>query len=60
VNLVVDPQGMPRNVRVLQGVGMGLDEKAMEAVRQYRFRPATEGGKAVAVELNVEVEFQIF
>ena len=60
VRLVVDPQGMPRNVRVTQGVGMGLDEKAMEAVRQYRFRPAMEGGKAVAVELNVEVEFQIF
>jgi protein TonB len=60
VNLVVDPQGMPRNVRVVQGVGMGLDEKAMEAVRQYRFRPAMEGGKAVAVEMNVEVEFQIF
>jgi protein TonB len=60
VNLVVDPLGMPRNVRVVQGVGMGLDEKAMEAVKQYRFRPAMEGGKAVAVELNVEVEFQIF
>jgi protein TonB len=60
VSLVVDPQGMPRNVRVTRGVGMGLDEKAMEAVRQYRFRPAMEGGKPVAVEMNVEVDFQIF
>jgi protein TonB len=60
VRLVVDPQGMPRNIRVTQGVGMGLDEKAMEAVRQYRFRPAMEGGKPVAVEMNVEVDFQIF
>jgi protein TonB len=60
VSLVVDPQGMPRNVRVTRGAGMGLDEKAMEAVRQYRFRPAMENGKGVAVEMNVEVEFQIF
>ena len=60
VNLVVDPQGMPQNVHVLRGVGMGLDEKAMEAVRQYRFKPAMEGGKPVAVEMNVEVDFQIF
>jgi len=39
---------------------MGLDEKAMEAVRQYRFKPARENGKPVAVYLNVEVNFEIF
>ena len=60
VNLIVDSQGRPQNVHVLKGVGMGLDGKAMEAVRQYRFKPAMEGGKPVAVELNVEVNFQIF
>jgi protein TonB len=47
-------------VRVLRGVGMGLDEKAVEAVKQYKFRPAMENGKPVLVELNVEVNFQIF
>jgi protein TonB len=41
-------------------VGKGLDEKAVDAVRQYRFNPAMEAGKPVAVELNVEVAFQIF
>ncbi len=60
VNLIVDQQGRPENVHVLRGVGMGLDEKAVAAVKQYRFRPAKEGGKPVAVELNVEVNFQIF
>ena len=45
---------------MLRGVGMGLDEKAMEAVKQYKFKPAREAGKPVAVELNVEVNFQIF
>jgi protein TonB len=60
VNLIVDQNGNPQNVHVLRGVGMGLDQKAVEAVKQYKFRPAKEGGKPVAVELNVEVDFQIF
>jgi protein TonB len=60
VNLVVDAQGRPQNVHILRGVGMGLDDKALAAVRQYRFKPAMEDGKPVAVELNVEVNFQIF
>jgi len=60
VNLIVDTRGLPENVHVLRGVGMGLDEKAVEAVKQYRFKPAMENGKPVPVELNVEVNFQIF
>ena len=60
VNLWVDTNGNPSHVRVIRGVGMGLDEKAMEAVRQYKFKPAMENGKPVLVELNVEVNFQIF
>ena len=60
VNLYVDQNGNPSHVRVIRGVGMGLDEKAVEAVRQYKFKPAMENGKPVLVELNVEVNFQIF
>jgi protein TonB len=60
VNLVVNTRGLPENVHILRGVGMGLDEKAVEAVKQYRFKPAMLGGKPVAVEVNVEVNFQIF
>lgn len=60
VSIVVDAQGRPQNVHVTRGVGMGLDEKAMEAVRQYRFKPGTENGKPVATYLNVEVNFEIF
>jgi protein TonB len=60
VNLIVDQHGMPQNVHVLRGVGMGLDGKAVDAVKLYKFRPAMEAGKPVAVELNVEVNFQIF
>jgi TonB family protein len=60
VNLIVDAKGKPQNVHVLRGVGMGLDEKAIKAVKQYKFKPAMEGGKPVPVGLNVEINFQIF
>lgn len=60
VKLWVDTNGLPSHVHVIRGVGMGLDEKAVEAVKQYKFRPAMENGKPVLVELNIEVNFQIF
>ena len=60
VNLIVDQQGRPQDVHVLRGVGMGLDGKAVDAVKLYRFKPAMAAGKPVAVELNIEVTFQIF
>jgi protein TonB len=60
VNLVVNTSGLPENVRLVRGVGMGLDEKAIEAVKQYKFKPAMENGKPVPVEVNIEVNFQIF
>jgi TonB family protein len=58
--LRVDEQGRTKHVRVLRGVGDGLDEKALEAVKQYKFSPAMEGGKPVLVELKTEVNFKIF
>jgi TonB family protein len=60
IRLWVDEQGRPEHVRVLRGVGNGLDEKAVEAVKQYKFKPAMEDGKPVLVELNTEVNFKIF
>jgi protein TonB len=59
VNLWVDEKGNPTHIRVLRGVGLGLDEKAVAAVKMYKFKPALEDGKPVTVELNVEVNFQI-
>jgi protein TonB len=60
VSLIVDQRGMPQNVHVTRGVGMGLDENAVKAVKKYRFKPAMENGKPVAVYLNVQVHFVIF
>ena len=60
VYLQVDEQGRPTHVRVVRGIGMGLDEKAIAAVRQYKFKPAMENGRAVAVEMDVDVTFNIY
>jgi protein TonB len=60
VYLWVDEQGNPSHVKVIRGVGMGLDEKAVEAVRQYKFKPAMQNGKPVKVDLYIDVNFQIF
>jgi periplasmic protein TonB len=60
VALIVDAQGNPQRVQVVRHLGMGLDEKAVEAVKQYRFKPATLQGKPVPVEVNIEVNFRIY
>jgi protein TonB len=60
VSLIVDAQGNPQRVQVVRHLGMGLDEKAVEAVRQYKFKPATLQGKPVPVEVNIDVNFRIY
>ena len=60
VYLWVDEQGSPSHIRVIRGVGMGLDEKAVEAVRQYKFKPAMKDGKPVKVDMYINVDFSIF
>lgn len=59
LSLIVGPDGLPRDIRVARSLGMGLDEKAIEAVRQWRFQPALKDGTPVAVAINVEVEFRL-
>lgn len=60
VGLVVDVAGNPRSIHIVRALGMGLDEKAIEAVRQYKFKPALFKGKPVPVEINIEVNFRIY
>jgi protein TonB len=59
VDIIVDQHGLPQNVHVMRPLGMGLDENAVEAVKQYRFRPAMEAGTPVPVEMVVIVTFDI-
>lgn len=58
--LIVGTDGRPRDIRVARSIGMGLDEKAIEAVRNWRFKPARKDGQPVSVQINVEVEFRLF
>jgi TonB family protein len=60
LSLVVDKDGSPRDIRVVRRLGMGLDEKAIEAVNQYRFKPAMKDGEPVPVRITVEVNFRLF
>ena len=58
--LVVGSDGRPKDIRIARSLGLGLDEKAIEAVRQWRFEPAMKDGKPVAVQINVEVSFRLY
>jgi periplasmic protein TonB len=60
VGLIVDAQGNPQQVHIVRPLGMGLDEKAMEAVRQYKFKPAMFHGRPVPVQIDIEVNFRIY
>ena len=55
----VETSGKPSNVQVLQGLGMGLDEKAIEAVKQWEFQPATLAGMPVKSAQGVELSFRL-
>lgn len=58
--LIVGPDGKPRDIKVARALGMGLDQKAIEAVRNWKFEPAMKDGKPVAVQINVEVNFRLY
>src|SRR5215831_1455991 len=55
----VDPTGKDRNLRVVKSLGLGLDEKAMEAVNKWKFRPGYKDGKPVTVAATIEVNFRL-
>lgn len=59
IQLIVDAQGNPQDVRVVHHLGMGLDQKAVDAVREYKFRPAMYQGHPVAVQLVIDVDFRL-
>ncbi|MDE3201652.1 MAG: TonB family protein [Acidobacteriota bacterium] len=61
IAVIVDAHGNPVNPRVIRPLGMGLDEKALEAVRKYKFKPAMKDGRTpVPVMINIEVNFRLY
>jgi protein TonB len=57
---VVGPDGRVHDVRIQRSLGLGLDEKAIEAVKTWKFDPARKDGQPVAVQINVEVNFRLY
>jgi TonB family protein len=61
VSLMIDTQGNPQDIGVARSLGMGLDEKALEAVRQFKFRPALlDGITPVPVRMTIEIKFHLY
>ncbi len=59
VEAIIDKQGNVTNVKILKGLPMGLDQAAADAVKKWKFEPATLNGKPVAVIYNLTVNFRL-
>jgi protein TonB len=59
LQLIVEATGKAQNIRVVRSLGLGLDEKAIEAVNKWKFRPGYRNGQAVAVMATIEVNFRL-
>jgi len=57
--VVIDEQGAPHQIELTRKLGLGLDEKAIETVRKWRFRPGMKDGKPVAVKANISISFHL-
>ena len=59
LELIVDANGVPQEIKVVKSLGLGLDQKAIEAVQKWRFKPGLKDGKPVPVSANIEVNFRL-
>lgn len=61
IALTIDTNGKAKDITVIKALGLGLDEKAMEAAATWKFEPATlkKDNTPVAVKANVEVNFRL-
>jgi protein TonB len=59
LSVEIDPNGNATNIKVQHALGLGLDEKAIEAVRQWKFKPGQKDGKPVTVAASIEVNFRL-
>jgi periplasmic protein TonB len=60
LNIIVGVDGRVHSPRVVRSLGMGLDEKALEGVKIWKFDPSKKDGRPVAVEMNIEVAFNLY
>jgi TonB family protein len=59
LSVEVDTDGVPQNIRVIRSIGLGLDEKAIEAVQRWKFKPGTQDGNPISMRTEVEVQFRL-
>ena len=57
--VVVDEKGNPRDIKIIRPLGLGLDQKAIEAVEKWKFSPGKKDGKPVPVQAQIEVNFRL-
>lgn len=59
LSVVIDAAGNPVEIKVTRGLGQGLDEKAVECLQKWHFKPATHNSEPVAVKATVEINFRL-
>jgi TonB family protein len=59
LQLVIDANGVPLDIKIVRSLGLGLDQKAIEAVQKWRFKPGLKDGNPVPVSANIEVNFRL-
>ncbi len=59
LSLIVDETGKAQGIKVVRSLGLGLDQKAIEAVEKWKFKAGTKDGKAVPVYATIEVNFRL-
>jgi TonB family protein len=60
LELVVDADGLPRDVKVSRPLSPEFDEAAIDAVKKWKFSPATKDGNPIASQIKVEVSFHLY
>jgi TonB family protein len=60
IALIIDAKGNPQNIRLINGLDPGLDANALEAVKRYKFKPATRNGMPMAVQITVTVQYRLY
>jgi protein TonB len=59
LSAMIGTDGVPSEIKVVRGLGMGLDQKAVECLRQWRFKPATSHSEPVSAKATVQLNFRL-
>jgi len=59
LSVVVDAEGRPTEIKLIKGLGKGLDEKAVECLQKWRFKPATHNSEPVSMKATVGINFRL-